>query len=250
MRIQIIGAGVVGRATGTGFMKMGHEVVFCDTESRVVTELQAKGLEISDTCLSQADFHFICVPERVAPTVASELLEAPDAEGAVVVKSTVPPRTCERLPHVSYIPEWLREATALPDFVTPAYVLIGECCLEHGDKLEVLYKPFQVRIVRTSIRVAEMVKLSANGYLHAIISYWNLVYNVCQKLQINSLEVGMIASLDPRVSDYGARLHGHRIGGGCLPKDLDQLIQLCESLPVDAGFLKACHEINESLPTI
>ena len=250
MQVQIVGAGVVGRATGLGLMKLGHQVTFHDTNKKVLADLQAVGKFTSPRLMFQADFHFICVPEQAVPSVLSLLLETPDVGGTIAVRSTVPPRTCESFDHVSYNPELLREATALPDFMTPPYVLIGECCKQHGDKLEELYRPLQVRIVRTSCRVAEAVKLSTNGYLHTILSYWNLIHKLCEALQINSVEVGMIASLDQRVSDYGARLHGHRIGGSCLPKDVDQLIELCKRQSVDASFLTACREINEMLPKI
>ncbi len=250
MQVQIIGAGIVGQATGIGLMKLGHQVTFHDKDKKVLADLHAVGMPTSLGLQDQSDFHLICVPEQAVPSVLSRLLETPDVEGTIAVRSTVPPRTCECFEHVSFNPELLRESTALPDFMNPPYVLVGECCEEHGDRLEELYRPLHARVVRTSPRVAEMVKLSTNGYLHSILSYWNQIHILCEALQINSLEVGMIASLDPRVNDYGARLHGHKIGGSCLPKDLDQLIQLCEEMSVNTSLLKACREVNEMFPAI
>jgi len=248
MLIQIVGAGVVGQATGKGFARFGHEVVFCETNERKLIPLS---LEFETTTEPRdADVHFVCVPEGEVDSAVKRLF---GRLGFVVIRSTVPPGTAKRMNenkwgvHVCSNPEFLREAVAEYEFLNPRMVVIGECCEYHGDVLERLYQPFRAPIVRTDPTTAEMVKLAVNCHLACLISFWNEVHLICKELGVNSHEVGAIASLDPRVSPYGARMHGRPFGGRCLPKDLNQVLELCRKVGYEPTLLEAVKRLNEEM---
>jgi len=236
LKLQIIGAGVVGKATGLGFQRYGHYVIFKD-----------KG----DT-LEDADINLVCVPESEVKNVIQALMPVLKMHGLPVIRSTVPPSTTTRLSsehnvHICHNPEFLREATSEYDFLNPTRIVIGECCEKHGDLLEELYKPFNVPIVRVDTKISEMVKLASNAYLATSISFWNEIHQICKNFG-DSHKVGAITCMDPRISSYGARMHGKPFSGHCLPKDLDQLITFAKDwVGHDPKLLKAVKEVNEEI---
>jgi len=246
LKIQVIGAGVVGQATGRGFARLGHEVYFYDVDEKVIESLEGEGYQ-RGIVIRGADVYFVCVPEGVVKeTVAS--WSQPGR--LIVIRSTVPPGTAEGLAkvhtcHVCSNPEFLREAVSEYDFLNPPGIIIGACCEEHKDLLRELYEPFRKPIQFIPRKVAELTKLCVNGYLACQISYWNQVKLLADKLGINSQEVGMLASYgDARVSTYGARMHGRPYGGKCLPKDLTQLINLSIKLGSPHYLLGSIRDIN------
>lgn len=248
MRIQIIGAGTVGYATGEGFDRLGHEVIFHDVDESLLDKLADKGYNTSDS-LTSGEVNFICVPEWEVENVIKDL-EA--VSGLAVIRSTVKPGTTKHLMeeyghHIVHNPEFLREASADWDFMNPDRVVIGECCKKHGDLIEELYKPLRTPIIRVNPTTSEMVKLASNAHLSTLISFWNEIHLLCEKLGINSHKVGMISSMDHRISRYGASMHGKPFGGFCLPKDLQQLIDISDKLNVSPKLLNAVKEINEGM---
>jgi len=252
MKIQVIGAGVVGQATGRGFARLGHEVRFYDVDLKVVSELRKQGYKAGDVVsLEKFDFCFFCLPENVVEEVIRGHSYLAIADTVIVIRSTVPPGTANNLMkeggrHVCSNPEFLREAVAEYEFLNPPGIIIGECCKQHGDLLEELYTPFRRPIYRTSPKVAEFTKLAVNGYLACNVSYWNQVKLLANSLGINSHEVGMLATFgDERVSTYGARMHGKPYGGKCLPKDLEQLRDIAKEKDVEGYLLEAIKGIND-----
>ncbi len=234
MRIEVIGyKGVVGNATYELFRRLGYQVTGSDKGDVVTT----------------ADIYFVCVPEDVvAEVVYSKILVRNNP--LIVIRSSVAPKTCGDLaqkmdyPHICHNPEFLREAIALQDEFTPARIVIGECCKEHGDILEGLYRPLQRPIIRTDTRISELVKLASNVHLSCLISYWNTIEEIAKRVGVSGHQIGMIASLDPRISPYGSRFH-NKYGGRCLPKDTEQLIKFAESIGYNPILLKAIQEVNE-----
>ena len=251
MRIQVIGAGVVGLATGDGLSRLGHDVVFYDISSSRLASLREMGFSTTDEMRTDCVIDFICVPEDQVEVVVQALLER-GGRGLFVVRSTVPVGATVGLGeiygvHVCHNPEFLREATALHDFLNPSRVVIGECCVEHGNLLEGLYKPLGCPVIRVNSYVSEVCKLVSNAHLSTLVSFWNEVHLLCGRLGVNSHIVGRVVALDPRVSEYGAHRHGRRFGGGCLPKDLDALIKEYKRLGLDPHLLFAVKRVNEEL---
>jgi UDPglucose 6-dehydrogenase len=248
LRIQIIGAGTVGFATGEGFNRLGHDVTFYDIDKSLLSKLEKRGFQTS-TSLISSEFNFICVPEWEVENVIKNLERVP---GLVVIRSTVNPGITEKLGkkynrHILHNPEFLREATADWDFMNPDRIVIGECCKKHGKILEKLYEPLRVPIIRVDPKTSEMVKLASNAYLSTLISYWNEIHKICTKLNINSHKVGLISSMDKRISRYGASMHGKPFAGLCLPKDLDHLIVLFDKNKITPKLLEIVKEINEGM---
>lgn len=250
MEIAVIGAGTVGQATGKGFVRLGHDVTFYDLNMEIVEKLRAEGYNASDHKLmpkktKRFNIVFVCVPEDYIESDFDLWREA--YAGLYVIRSTVPLGTCKKYLHVCHNPEFLREAVAEYEFMNPNKIVIGQCCKAHGDVLAGLYRPFNVPIVRTDPTTSEMIKLASNAYLATQISFWNQLHLICEKLGVNSHVVGKACSLDPRISSYGASMHGQSYGGHCLVKDLAQLKQTAMKMGVHTLLLDAVQEVNNNM---
>ena len=251
MKILLVGGGVVGTATGLGFQRLGHDVQVYDPNGNCVAS--RRGLCVFTT-LEAINPHvgliLVCVPEdRIDDAVL--FMDYHKSAIPIYIRSSVPPGTCARLQkqfgrHFGHNPEFLREAVAEYEFMNPPGIILGDCCEGHAQIMEQLYKPFRVPIHHTTPEVSELTKLTVNAYLADQISFWNQIKLLADKLGINSHEVGMLATFgDDRVSTYGARMHGKPYGGKCLPKDLEQLLNLCKRFSAKASLLNAVKEINE-----
>jgi nucleotide sugar dehydrogenase len=233
-RIGVIGAGTIGRATAESLERLGHTVVIVD----------------KDDSIHPSEVYFICTPEDAVSDVISRLKgEGVLGSAFVVIRSTTLPGTTEGLAkeyklHISHMPEFLREATAIRDELNPWRVVIGECCQEHGGFLEELFAPLCCPIIRVDPRTSEMVKLACNAHLATLISFWNEISGLCAKIEVNSHLVGRVSSLDPRISSYGATMHGKAFGGRCLPKDLRHLIQFAHDSGHHVPLLEATERVN------
>jgi len=227
--IAVIGyKGVVGNATYQLLSRLNYNVV---------------GIDVGDQP-GASDIAFVCIPEgEVSPSVLRR-----HTTRLFVIRSTVPPLTCEQLQgelgiHVLHNPEFLREASSVVDEFNPDRIIIGDCCREHGDLVARLFEPLRRPIIRSSRRVTELTKIACNSWLAMVISYWNTIDVIAGKMDVSGTEVGMLASTDPRISSYGSRFHC-KYGGKCLPKDIDQLRRLADSLGVKPKLLDAVADVN------
>ncbi|MBI1893913.1 MAG: UDP-glucose/GDP-mannose dehydrogenase family protein [Candidatus Rokubacteria bacterium] len=247
MTIGIIGYGVVGSTTAEMLRRLGHTVAVRDTDPGRMEEARAEGFAELDQDASP-DVLFICVREG---HVRDVLRSAPDSP-VTVIRSTVPPGTTEDLSEelgrpLLFMPEILREATALWDALNPNLILIGCRSKEEGERLAELLAPLMAPIVLVPPSTAEMVKLTLNAYFHTLISFWNEIHLICELTGLQSHVVGKLCSQDPRVSPYGATMHGRPAGGTCLPKDLAQLIDFAERKGYAPEFLGAVKNMNSKV---
>ncbi|OGO20810.1 MAG: hypothetical protein A2144_03395 [Chloroflexi bacterium RBG_16_50_9] len=169
-----------------------------------------------------------------------------------VIKSTVPPGTTQALMqkhgvHICHNPEFLREETAFDDVINQPFVVVGECCQEHGDLLSDLYAPLGRPIIRVKPRISELAKIVLNNYLATLITFWNQVDKLCSALEVDTRDIADVVKNDTRVSEYGTAFFGQPYGGKCLPKDLNQTLNICRSLDVDAGIFEAIKQFNTEL---
>lgn len=251
MKIAVIGAGVVGTATGLGLDRFGHEVSFGDISAPALEKV-AEGHSIwlfGQEPPPQADIYLVCTPEDAVPDVMKALALA---QGDLVIRSSTLPGTTEALAGlmgrpIFHNPEFLREATALDDFLNSRFTLIGRAGGAGGTKLESAYRQMGIRIVWTSATMSELVKLAINNYLATLISYWNQVHLLCDKVGVNSHNLARLATQDPRVEHYGAYKHGEAYGGACLPKDLDRMLGFYREKGVEPVLLEAVKAVNLSL---
>jgi len=142
-------------------------------------------------------------------------------------------------------PEFLREGSALSDFLHPDRIVIGEIDKKSGDVLEDLYGEIDAPIMRTGLRTAEMIKYASNAFLAAKISFINEVGNLCKKMGIDVYEVARGMGYDKRISPYFLNA-GCGYGGSCFPKDVSALYSLFKIENVKSNILEAVQKTNAS----
>ena len=283
-RIAIIGAGVVGRATGRGFSELGHDVVFADTDRDLVQTLRREGHHAIDPgalTTAQPSIIMICVPtpngrdgrQDLGPLKAALGAIGPLLAGGgyhlVVVRCTVLPTVTENLVvpaledwsggragrdfGVCMNPEFVREASAEDDFLEPWIVVIGELDKRSGDLLEELYRPLCQRshapIFRTDLRTAEMTKYAHNLFNATKISFTNEMWLLSRELDIDGNQVMALVAQSAEAMwnpGYGIR-GGFPFGGSCLPKDLDAFARLVRDLGWCAPLLAATIDVNRRM---
>jgi UDPglucose 6-dehydrogenase len=204
--------------------------------------------------------------KAAAETLGDTLAEGPD-EHTVVVKSTVIPGTTadvitpiieeasgmtagEDL-HVAMNPEFLREGTAVEDFLHPDKVVLGSADPVAIDRLRELYEPLLARhdaaVVETGTREAEMIKYANNAFLAAKVSLINDLGNVCKELGVDAYEVADAIGLDDRIGAKFLR-SGLGFGGSCFPKDVKAIIHSAKEHGYDPAMLEATIEVNDRQP--
>jgi UDPglucose 6-dehydrogenase len=174
---------------------------------------------------------------------------------ALVMKSTVPCGTGASLQRVlgergrgalGYVscPEFLKEGSAVEDFMHPDRVVVGDNGDWAGDAVIDLYAPLEAPLVRTDVASAEMVKLASNAFLATKISFINEIANVCEETGSDVVEVARGMGLDDRIGPKFLQA-GIGFGGSCFPKDVDALKQLAGNSGYHFQLLTAVIEVNE-----
>jgi UDPglucose 6-dehydrogenase len=189
--------------------------------------------------------------------VARQIAESLSGYRLVVEKSTVPVQTGKWVAHtiktylkkkhpfdVASNPEFLREGTAIQDFMKPDRVVLGVESARAKELLIELYKPLGAPIVVTDINSAELIKHASNSFLSMKISFINAVAQVCERAGADIQQVADGMGLDPRIGRSFLNA-GAGFGGFCFPKDLEAFIKIAEQLGYDFELLKAVRNINE-----
>ncbi|MDX6585604.1 MAG: UDPglucose 6-dehydrogenase [Solirubrobacterales bacterium] len=280
-QVGVVGVGWVGLVTATCFAELGHRIVALDVNEEKVESLRRGEVTIHepglaellennaeritfttsmDDVLSEARLLFCCVD--TPPTysgdadlsrVRSVVEQLPeDSEHALVMKSTVPSGTGASIrrdkPDLRYVscPEFLKEGSAIQDFMHPDRVVVGADAgsEEAADAVESLYKPLGGEIVRTDVASAEMIKLASNAFLATKISFINEIANVCEQTGADVTEVARGMGLDDRIGPSFLRA-GIGYGGSCFPKDVSALKQLAGNSGYHFQLLNAVIEVNE-----
>jgi UDP-glucose 6-dehydrogenase len=252
--IGVIGTGYVGLVTAAGFAELGSEVWCVDIDAAKIERLRAgevpiyePGLEemlarnavrlhfstdLADA-LEHARLLFVAVgtpPTHSGDADLSAVHAVVDAipaakDRALVMKSTVPCGTGASLLRVfgengkedlAYVscPEFLKEGSAIKDFLAPDRVVIGDSGGWAGDAVVELYAPLNAPLVRTDIASAEMVKLASNAFLATKISFINEIANVCEETGADVVEVARGMGLDDRIGSKFLQA-GIGYGGSC-----------------------------------
>jgi UDPglucose 6-dehydrogenase len=282
--IGVIGTGYVGLVTAAGFAELGSDVWCIDIDEAKIEALKEgripiwePGLEdlvrrhsgrmhystqVSDA-LEHARLLFVAV--GTPPTYSGDAdLSAvhavvsampPSDRHALVMKSTVPVGTGDEIKRAfteqakgafRYVscPEFLREGTAVKDFLKPDRVVVGDDGDWAGDAVVDLYEPLGAPLVRTDIRSAEMVKLASNAFLATKISFINEIANVCEETGADVVEVARGMGLDDRIGPKFLQA-GIGFGGSCFPKDVAALKQLAGNSGYHFQLLNSVIEVNE-----
>lgn len=175
----------------------------------------------------------------------------------IVEKSTVPVETGEWVRHTiaTYIkrkvkfdvasnPEFLREGSAIGDFMHPDRIVIGVESARAKEALLNLYKPLNAPIVVTNIKSAELIKHCSNAFLATKISFINAIARICDEVGADVREVAKGMGLDKRIGRWFLDA-GAGYGGSCFPKDLDAFISIAEKSGYNFELLKAVRKINQ-----
>jgi UDPglucose 6-dehydrogenase len=214
-----------------------------------------------------ASFVFLCLPTPSGPTGAADtsILRSAIRRLAEVIyepcpiivnKSTAPVGTCETLrelltdadpaldavPVVSN-PEFLREGSAIRDFMSPDRVVLGADEDGTAAGVKELYKPLGAPVLLADTRTAEMIKYASNAFLAAKISFMNEVANICERMDVDSSLVAEGMGLDRRIGDSFLS-PGIGYGGSCFPKDVLALSHMASENGVEPRLLDAVMEVN------
>ncbi|MCR4336317.1 MAG: UDP-glucose/GDP-mannose dehydrogenase family protein [Candidatus Omnitrophica bacterium] len=191
--------------------------------------------------------------------VVREIALHMDSYKLIVEKSTVPAETGKRiqrtiqlnLPRNSKVefdvasnPEFLREGSAISDFMNPDRIVIGVESQRAERILREIYKPLKTKIVVTNINSAEMIKHASNSFLAMKISFINAIAQICDRVGADVLEVSEGMGLDKRIGRNFLDA-GIGYGGSCFPKDVDAFIRLSEKSGYHFSLLNEVRNVNE-----
>jgi UDPglucose 6-dehydrogenase len=141
-------------------------------------------------------------------------------------------------------PEFLKEGSAVKDFLHPDRVVVGDGGDWAGDAVAELYAPLDAPLVRTDVASAEMIKLAANAFLATKISFINEIANVCEETGADVIEVARGVGLDDRIGPKFLQA-GIGYGGSCFSKDVSALKLLAANSGYHFQLLNAVTEVNE-----
>jgi UDPglucose 6-dehydrogenase len=228
--------------------------------------------EIADA-LSSAEFVFVAVgtpPDRrggadlTALRAASKSIGQHLVDGVVVVnKSTVPIGTGDLVSEIvaearsdeaitfSVVsnPEFLREGSAVIDFMHPDRIVLGGHDRNAAERVAELYAPLESPVLITDLYTAEMIKYASNAFLATKISFINEIARICEKLDADVSVVSEGMGMDGRIG--GAFLDaGIGFGGSCFPKDVRALARMAETMGYHPELLRTVMDINQDMRTL
>ena len=296
MKISVVGGGYVGLVSGTCFAKLGHEVTIIDVDPAKVQSINRGqppifeiGLEdllkkyagkkiharTDYDSIKTADIIFICVGTPPHPDGSANLSYIESASNAigtslkynskycvVVVKSTVPPGTTEKIVKPAVMgesrktereigfamnPEFLREGRAVEDFIHPDRIVIGSNDLRAGKQIALVYQGISAPVIHTCLSAAEMIKYASNAFLATKISFSNEIGNICKHLGIDVNEVMKGVGYDSRIGPLFLNA-GAGFGGSCFPKDVSALVSLGNEIGENPILLQSVLTVNEQQP--
>lgn len=294
MNISVAGTGYVGLVAGVCFAEKGHDVTCVDIdENKIelmksgVSPIYEEGLEelmrknydagrlhyTTDyaSAYRNADAIFIGVGTPELPdgsanlsyiaSVARQIAESVEQDCLVVVKSTVPIGTNDKVEQfikdflvrdvkveVASNPEFLAQGTAVHDTLEAARIIIGTESKEAEALLKKIYEPFHLPIVSVSRRSAEMIKYASNDFLALKISYMNDIANLCELVGADIQDVAEGMKYDRRIGDRFLNA-GIGYGGSCFPKDTKALRFLAEKHGYKLRTVDAAVEVNKEQKT-
>ncbi len=289
MKIAVAGTGYVGLVAGVCFAEVGHDVTCVDidenkvkTMEKGISPIYEEGLEelmqknnqtgrlhyTTDYAKAYRDAEAIFIgvgtpemPDGSAnlsfiATVCRQIAESVEHDCLVVVKSTVPIGTNDKVEQfikdfltrdvkieVASNPEFLAQGTAVHDTLHAARIIIGTESKEAEAKMMEIYKPFNLPIVSVKRRSAEMIKYACNDFLALKISYMNDIANLCELVGADIEDVAKGMSYDRRIGERFLNA-GIGFGGSCFPKDTKALKFLAKQYGYELKTVEACVEVN------
>ncbi|MGN4447326.1 UDP-glucose dehydrogenase family protein [Bacillus cereus group sp. MYBK79-1] len=294
-KIAVAGTGYVGLVAGVCFAEVGHQVTCVDIDEKKVDLMKSGVSPIYEAGLEElmqknyaarridyttdykaaykdADAIFIGVgtPEQAdgsanlsyIATVAKQIAESIEKNCLVVVKSTVPIGTNDKVEQfiqdflvndvkveVASNPEFLAQGSAVHDTLYAERIVIGTESKWAEEVLMNLYKPFHLPIVAVNRRSAEMIKYASNDFLALKISYMNDIANLCELVGADIQDVAKGMSFDERIGSKFLNA-GIGFGGSCFPKDTKALEYLASQNGYELKTVKAAIDVNKDQKTL
>lgn len=284
-RICIVGTGYVGMASAVGFAELGHRVTGYDIVAERVRGLQLgitpyHEIGIEDTlrrhldrdairfhddlesAVQGADYAVIAVGTPARPNGSADLSAVEDAmasiapllseHAVIVLRSTVPVGTSERLSaryrnQVVYAPEFLREGSALLDFINPDRIVVGAMSLAAAEGYAALLAALRRPLIITTLRNAELIKAFSNAFLAMKISFANEVANFCDSVDADALAVLSGVGHDSRIG-RSFLSPGIGFGGPCFEKDLKSIDYAARLHGTSRELIAATLRVNAAQP--
>lgn len=290
MKVAVIGTGYVGLVAGTCLAEVGHDVTCVDNNDAKIQGLLRGELPIYEPGLgklvpknvragrlafttnlveavqaSQVVIIAVGTPPgedgsadlRYVVAVAEAVADALNDFKVVVVKSTVPIGTCDRVraiiasrskEHFVVVsnPEFLREGVAVPDFLQPDRIVVGSSDDAARPVMERLYKPLTqkgAKLIHMDTRSSEMTKYASNCMLATRISFMNEIARLCERVGADVEQVRSGMGADNRIGPKFLRA-GVGYGGSCFPKDVKALMRSAREYTCDMRVLTAVEEVN------
>ena len=259
MNVGIIGQGFVGSAIRNG-LKNFHNINTYDLKQELSMA------ESMEEVVRTSEIIFVCLPTpmrssgecdiRILEKAVKKIDEISSDAGknkTVVIKSTVPPGTTDRLNdqckniNVAFSPEFLTEANSFDDFKNQNRIIIGG---DGAKKVKQMFrKPFpKIPIVVTKAKTAEMVKYFINCFLATKVIFANQMFDICESTGIDYDKVCEYALLDSRIGKSHLAVPGpdgdNGYGGHCFPKDMSAMVYYAMINSADPALLKSVIEIN------
>ncbi len=217
--------------------------------------------------INNTDVIFLCVGTPPLPDGKADLSQVEDASREIaknidkyvliVEKSTVPVKTAEWIKktmklyarkdvdfEVASNPEFLREGSAIKDFLEPDRIVVGVESERAQKIFEEIYRDFNAPIIFTDIETAEIIKHASNAFLATKISFINMIADLCEKTGADVMKVAEAMGLDKRIGREFLNA-GIGYGGSCFPKDVKAFYRIGEEHGVDFNLLKCVDKINE-----
>lgn len=241
-RHLIIGAGVVGKATGQFLESHGQFVFYNDIDENKLKD--CKNISYSKTGY---DFYWICTHEKNV----KDALYGIKKDSNIIVRSTVAPNDItlyEELfdfEHIAHVPEFLTEANAIDDEFKIDRFVIGVNDVDYGEYIGLLLSTMKDNIYICNTHASSLIKLTANAWLSTQISFWNDMYDLYENYHVQKQYVADVVTKDERISKYGSKMMHKPFGGMCLPKDINTLISLSPFYPLPT--LKGVKATNDRL---
>src|SRR5205809_664833 len=294
MNIGVIGTGYVGLVAGSCLAESGNDVWCVDSDAAKIEKLRQGMIPIYepglpeivernlreerltfttdlDAAVKKSFVLFVAVGTPPTPDGAADLsgvfdvaraiVRAMDRYKVIVVKSTVPVGTSEKIREILKSethhpfdllsnPEFLKQGAAVEDFMKPDRVVVGADDVRAAEILRDLYAPF-VRtgspVMMVDIRTAELLKYAANAFLAARISFMNEIANLCEEVGANVDLVRKALASDSRIGP-AFLFSGIGYGGSCFPKDVRALIESGREHHFEMNILKAVDAVNTDQP--
>ena len=193
--------------------------------------------EVARSVGKHATGDLIVVDKSTVPVGMGDMVES-------LVNDQLEARRAKHKVHVVSCPEFLREGSALYDFMNPDRIVIGARDRKPAEKVAELFKPLPGKKMITDLRSAEMIKYASNAFLATKISFINEIANLCERVDADVAQVAEGMGLDKRIG--AAFLNaGAGYGGSCFPKDVSALVQIAEKEGYSFQILKSVIAVND-----